>query len=202
MRFNRGIILGILILAVLALLGTISLENKEIEFSRSMQTEYAEPISPRIDAPIPNAEKLSVSEAQSRVTYEIPVPSDLGISDIWVSKNGIPSEKSVAVKFNNDVLLIVHHIDTPPDWDQIITSVPQLVKINVNGNPGVGTNPGHTTSNGRNFPHPGSVGWWVDGLRITIYSDTLSLDALLKIAETVLPASTPVDKESVETETP
>jgi hypothetical protein len=84
-----------------------------------------------------------------------------------------------------DLLLTIRRYNKPPDWDKIIMTTPQLTKIKVNGNEGMGTSPGFTTYDGNNYPYPGSVEWWVDGLDITLYSDTFSLDELLKIAETV-----------------
>jgi hypothetical protein len=147
---------------------------------------YPASFLPQIDWPLPNAEELSLVDVQTRVPYSIPLPEGIEIQKAWVSTVSVDaSERAVAIQFAKDLLLIIHPITEPPNWDGIIESVPAFVKVNVNGNTGIGIDPGTIESNGVQYPHPGSVEWWVDGLDITLYSDTLSLEELLKIAQTM-----------------
>lgn len=185
MKFRYGIMIGSLLFAILTVIMSLSDGNTRGESVRIPLPGHSEPILPRHpDGPLPKGKKLPFAEAQKMVSYKIPVPDAVKIKQVWVSID-TASDESVAIEFSSKLLLIIHKMENPPDWDKIIESVPELTKINVNGNAGVGADPGYTTSGENKFFYPGSVGWWVDGLKITLYSDTLSLKELLKIAKTV-----------------
>ncbi len=144
---------------------------------------------PRVDTPLPNGEKVSLLQAQASTSYAIPLPLELGVNQVWISTNSSnPStpKKSVAVEFTDiDLLLIAHEVPEPPDWDKTLIAVPELKKVNINGIVGIGTDPGFTKYGDKEYPYPGSVQWWIHGISIALYSDTLSLEELLKIAESV-----------------
>lgn len=181
---TKQVIVVVLILSVLALTG-ILFYNKSI-LSQPTSSRHSQPILPQVDWPLPNAEELSWAEAQTRVTYSIPLPENVEVQKVWATNTSIEiSERAVAVQFTEDLLLIVHPMIQPPDWDGIIASVPAFTKVEVRGNPGIGTDPGYTEANEAKYFHPGSVEWWEDGLDITLYSNTYSLEELLKVAQSM-----------------
>jgi len=185
MKAQAGII-GLSVLAVLILVGTVSNWNNNATSSPPTQSRYSEPLLPQINGPLPNADEVPFSQAQARISYTIPLPEAVEIKKVWVSVNAAgSSEQSVAIQFSGDLLLITHKMAKPPNWDGIIASAPELKKINVNGNTGIGADPGSTVSGEKEYFHPGSVQWWVDGLNMTLYSDNLSLEDLLKVAQNV-----------------
>lgn len=141
---------------------------------------------PQFQAPLPAAERVSMAEAQARVPFHIPLPPAAGVRATWVSTPAVdPAARSVAILFDNEVLLVIHQEARPPDWDSIIATNPAFVKIAVNGHAGMGTSPRVVDVQGTPTSHPGSVGWWADGLYLVLYSDTLSLEDLLAIAESI-----------------
>ena len=141
---------------------------------------------PHLDSPLGNGELVSLDEAQARLSFTIPLPDGFAVKEVWVSPEEVASDdRAVAIQFENDLLLIIHQLANEPNWDGTISSVPELAKISVNGHNGLGANPGTKFVAGKEYPYPGSVEWWVDGVDITLYSDTLSLEELLKIAEAV-----------------
>lgn len=155
-----------------------------------VSTSAAPDLLPSSEAPLIFAEKVTLSEAQARVLYTIPLPDVLAsasIQEVWASTNSVaPAQRSVAVIFSDGIKVIVHPAeDQSPDWDAIIADSPEFTRITIRGHPGMGTDPGVQEIRGRQYSYPGSVSWWVNGLLITIYSDTLSLGDLLKVAESV-----------------
>jgi hypothetical protein len=184
--YLKMIIIGSLVLAILVLVGISIWKENQIASVPFESPEYSKPSGPKINGPLPNGEKVPLEFARAKLPYSIQLPNGFEVDEVWVSTEEINSTKqSLAVRFKADLLLIIHFTEKPPDWDRIIAGTPQLKKIYVNGNTGIGTAPGFTHNNGIDYPYPGSVEWWVDNLNITLYSNTLSLEDLLKIAETV-----------------
>lgn len=186
MKIKRQITAGMLALAILVL-GLFIFSKNEQHTSAQFVSEgsYELPL-PHFDGPLPNGDKVSLTEAQVRVPYSIPLPQGLEIKGVWVSTTAAdPAQRSVAVQFEGGLLLIIHQEAQSPDWDAVIATAPEFRKTSVNGYTGIGINPGSTEFDGRKYPHPGSVSWWVNGLEITLYSNTLPLQDLLKIAETM-----------------
>ena len=141
---------------------------------------------PHLDNPLGNGELVSLDEAQARLSFTIPLPDGFAVSEVWVSPEEVASgDRAVAIQFQDDLLLIIHQLANEPNWDGTVSSAPELAKISVNGHNGLGANPGTKFITGKEYPYPGSVAWWMNGLDITLYSDTHSLEELLKIAETV-----------------
>ena len=176
----------VIFLAIILSYGNISSQHDPTEFFFPTPSQPI-PLGPQITEPLPNGIRVSFAEAQSRIgRNEIPIPSGLNIRETWITNGNVDSERqSVAIEFDSGILLIIHHMTTHPNWDGIISSTPELMKVSINGNTGVGANPGATHYNGKDYPYPGSVSWWMDGLYLSLYSDTLTLEELLKIAETV-----------------
>ncbi|NIN66403.1 MAG: hypothetical protein GTO63_17275 [Anaerolineae bacterium] len=153
------------------------------------------------EGPIYPADKVTLSEARTRVPFAIPLPTSLRdarsveIEEVWVSAVQAPLDldeeiytelTSVAVVFSDGCQMIIHQMDSPPDWDAIIAQqTPVFSKVTINDHPGMGTSPGVQEIMGGQHRYPGSVSWWVDGLEITIYSETLPLEELLEIANSV-----------------
>lgn len=186
MKTKQTIMIGTSALLVLILAGILFYKGSQGESPQPTSPIYSEPRLPQIDWPLPNAEELSLVDVQTRVPYSIPLPEGVEVQKIWGSTVAVEaSERSVAIQLANGLLLIIHPMAEPPNWDGIIASVPAFVKVDVNGNTGIGIDPGTTEANGMEYFHPGSVEWWADGLDITLYSDTLSLEELLKVAQTV-----------------
>ena len=153
------------------------------------------------EGPILAAERVTLSEARTSVPFTIPLPTSLPdaasveIEEVWVSAVQAPLDLdeeiytelySVAVVFSDGCQMIIHQMDSPPDWDAIIAQqTPVFSKVTINGHPGMGTSPGVQEIMGGQHRYPGSVSWWVDGLDIAIYSETLPLEELLEIANSV-----------------
>jgi hypothetical protein len=186
MKVKLEIFIGVIAILLLVLVGVLFSKNEQIASPQSKMTEYSNPDLPNIGGPLPNGEKVSLEQARASISYTIPLPKAMKIKEAWISTNAENAlDQSTAIKFEGDLLLIIHKMENSPDWDGIISSTPELMKISINGIPGVGTSPGFTQYDNRKYPYPGSVGWWIDGLSITLYSGTMSLEELLKIAETV-----------------
>ena len=152
------------------------------------------------EGPIYPADKVTLSEARTRVPFAIPVPISMPdgarveIEEVWVSAVQAPQGLeetynelySVAVVFSDGCQMIIHQTDSPPDWDAIIAQqTPVFSEVSVNGHAGIGASPGVQDIMGAQHRYPGSVSWAADGLHITIYSHTLPLGELLKIANSV-----------------
>lgn len=154
------------------------------------------------EGPIYPADKMTLSEAQARVPFFIPLPTYLPnetavIKEVWVStfkeardldSDRYVEQNSVAIVFSDGLEMIIHQTDSPSDWQAILAEdalehqPPVFRGITVNGRPGIGKNPGEQEIEGYRHPYPGSVSWWVDGLQISLYSDNLPLEELLRIA--------------------
>ena len=185
MKTKQGII-GISALLFLVLAAILFFRGSLDKSSYQVIPTYPPSFLPKTDWPLPDAEELALVDAQARVPYFIPLPEGIEIQKVWASTVAVgASERAIAVQFTEDLLLIIHPMAEPPNWDGIIESVPIFVKVNVYDNAGIGTDPGITEANGVQRPYPGSVEWWVDGLDITLYSNTISLEELLKIAQTL-----------------
>ena len=152
------------------------------------------------EGPIYAADKVTLLEARTRVPFTIPVPismpdgASVEIEEVWVSGVQAPQGLeetytelySVALVFSDGCQMIIHQMDSPPDWDAIIAQqTPVFSEVSVNGHPGMGASPGVQEISGGQHRYPGSISWWADGLDITIYSNTLPLDELLKIANSL-----------------
>lgn len=198
MKPKLKITLGISILAILLFAAILFFQNKpfwnkQVEPSQQVLPQNYQALLPKkSDNPLGSGEEVSFEEAQRRISYPIPVPEAEKVKRVWISTNPEnPSDQSVAIRFKRDLLLIIHKFESekPPDWDKAIANEPLFKKIDVNGNSGMGADPGVKEFLGQPYSYPGSVGWWVNNLDITLYSDTMSLEELLQIAETVHPAN-------------
>lgn len=125
------------------------------------------------EAPIVAADKVTLSEARTRVPFTIPLPTSLSdaasaeIEEVWVSAVQAPLDLdeeictelySVAVVFSDGCQMIIHQMDSPPDWDAIIAQqTPVFSKVTINGHPGMGTSPGVQEIMGGQHGYPGSV---------------------------------------------
>ena len=138
------------------------------------------------DDPLIGGERVAIEDAPAKVHFSIRQPEGFEIKETWVSpETAGPYGRSVAIQFENDLLLIIQRLIQSPDWDGMIMNFPEFTKITINGNEGMGSSSGIAFIEGLEYPYPGSVGWWAEGLDFSLYSNTLSLEELLKIAETV-----------------
>jgi len=193
---KNKIIFRILTAVVLILAASFFLGGKGILSQLgSRQTEYAfqsgpQLFVPNIDGLLPAADMVSLAEARARFPFTVSLPEGFEVLETWVSRQGVKSQdRSIAFRFRGDLELIIHQMEEPPDWDGIVASTPGFSKITVNGHPGMGKSPGEYRTAVDNYEKvyisPGSVSWWVDDLWITLYSNTFTMEALLKIAESM-----------------
>ena len=196
MKPKLEIILSISTLTILLSVAILSFPQKkfwkdQVELlSPNLPQDHQALLPNKSDNPLGSGAEVSFVSAQNRLSYSIPQPKSEEVERVWVSTDPEnPLEQSVAMRFKSGLLLIIHTHEKPIDnWDQTIAIMPVFKRIDVNGNSGMGSDPGVTEVQGQSYAYPGSVEWWVNGLDITLYSDTMSLEELLKIAETVSPA--------------
>lgn len=166
-------------------------KHDEVELSQP-----PEPSAPDGAPPFLGAELVTSEEAQTRSAYHIPLPEGIAIEEVWMeskktktASNGnsseLPTKLSVAIQFENDIFLRIRPRNGQPDWDKLIEQDKDFQKISVNGIPGSGAEPGVEIYDDEAFFRRGSVSWWADNLLYTLYTDTLSLEDLLKVAETL-----------------
>lgn len=144
------------------------------------------------DGPFPNAEKAAtLGEAQSRLSFSIPLPQQAGAQwnagSIYVSPEGAaPEIQQLDISFSNGYRLSVRYQPMAPRWEKVALDQPKFRPITVGGHQGVGADPGTNTSAllKKTWPHPGSVSWWRDNLYITLYSDTEPMAEISKVAQT------------------
>lgn len=192
MKPKPKIMPSVSVLAILLFMAILSFQNKsywgnQVERSQQALPENSQALLPnKSDNPLGRGEEVSFVEAQGRISYAIPRPQAEKIKQVWISTNpDNPSDPSIAIRFKRDLLFIIHTHEKPIDWDKTIAIAPLFRKIDVNGNLGMGADPGVKEFRGQPYSYPGSVEWWENGLDITLLSDTLPLKTLLEIAETV-----------------
>lgn len=200
---SPGLWVGSLAVVLMAVAGAVYFLQRPLYGLRQGEPQVHVPTLPMWpwEGPILAAERLTLSEARTRVPFTIPLPTSLPesaaleIGEVWVSGSQVPLDlgeevyrelHSVAVVFTNGCQMIIHQMDSPPDWDGVIAQQsPIFSNVTVDGRPGMGTSPGVQEITGGQHRYPGSVSWWADGLQITIYSDSLPLEELVKIANSV-----------------
>jgi hypothetical protein len=192
---NKYIIMWLLVITLVFVLVSAIMSNKNNVGDVPQRTfqDSPFPLGPKTEFPIMNAELVSLEEAQERVPFPIPLPTDIKVKKVWASLVDIDaSNRSIAIEFNNGLLLIIHQMKTPlNNWDGIIANAQKFYKININGSSGIGRDPGFTENYGKKYRYQGSVTWWVSGLDISLYSDTMSLSELVAVAESIpLPTAT------------
>jgi hypothetical protein len=199
---KKSLFLGVLLVAGLVFITLLSpkeepLEDKVEPSQTALIKNDQTPHSTEAENPLLRGEEVSLVEAENILSFAIPQPKGEEIEHIWVSTNPEnPLDQSLAISFQNDLLLIIHTNEKAIRWDETITNMPIFKAVTVNGNSGMGADPGETEVWGQPYAYPGSVEWWVNGLDITLYSDTLTLEQLLKIAETMPePAALPIQTQ-------
>jgi hypothetical protein len=207
MKSKIKITLAMLVLVILLFVITLSfqklhLSNDRVDLSQQVLPQNYQALLPsELENPLGSGEEVSLEEARKNIAYPIPQLEAEEVKQVWISINPENvSNQSVAVSFKRDLLLIIHKTENEntPDWDRSVANEPLFVKIDVNGISGIGADPGVKEFRGQPYYYPGSVELWVDGLDITLYSDTLSLEELLKVAETMYS----VDSLSISTKAP
>lgn len=147
---------------------------------------YPKPEPPSWDGPFPFAEEVTLSESQDRMPFEISLPGYLKVQKVWASTAAVELEnRSLAILFTNGVELFIHQAEHPIEYVPVVNQNPQLKLIAVKGHTGMGADPGTIIGGGEEYRYPGSVSWWENGLDIELYSDDLSLDELLRIADSI-----------------
>ena len=192
MKSLNSKILVVLVFGVLVFSAYKTYDNRTVP-KQPDEVTLSQPPEPNMpdEAPILGAEMVTFGEAQARSTYHIPLPKGIAIQQVWVEINSsgdsleTPTKRPVAIQFENDLLLRIYPQNRQPDWDKIVEQDKDFKKISVNGILGIGAEPGVEIYDNEAFFRRGSVSWWVDNLEYGLYTDTLSLEELLKIAETL-----------------
>ncbi len=194
MKLKLKIILAISILSILAFSVILSFrdlnpQDSQVESPQQFLPQNYQALLPKkSDNPLESGEEVSFEKAHKKISFPIPLPKAEKVKRVWIRINPEnPAQQSIAIRFKSDLILIVHtsNRETPPDWDRVIAAMPVFKKVEINGIFGIGDDPGITDVRGQPYHYPGSVGWLVNGLDITLYSDTLSLEELLAVARTM-----------------
>lgn len=167
----------------------VLVQDNQAELSQqTLSQNYRALLPKKSENPLGSGEEVSFTQAKKKISFPIPLPEGEKIKQVWIRTNPEnPLQQSIAIRFKRDILLIVDvsQNEAPTNWDKVIEFMPEFKKIEVNGISGMGTDPGVTEVQGQPYSYPGSVAWWLDGLDVTLYSDTLPLEELLNIARTV-----------------
>lgn len=107
-------------------------------------------------------EKVTFEVAQSRVPFTVPIPTYLPgeptaayLAEVWVSPPEV-TLRAVALVYGSGVTIVVYQDPDPINWSSLVES--PFVAINVNGNAGIGNDPGEQDLGGGNMWHyPGNV---------------------------------------------
>ncbi len=154
--------------------------NEEIQYAE-------EPIPP--ERPFPGAEKLmSISDAHTRVSFELPLPNQLtgdwAPMDIWAPREDrlSGSHEEVQVRFSNGVLLSVF-TDVSPPRHALEKIHPDMTRVQLGDYKAQVDDPEVKVIHGQKIREPGVIIWWQNGTRVHLYSDTHSKEALAAAAE-------------------
>lgn len=186
----RNTIRLIVVIALIAISVIWIVQARSGNFDPAVAEEASKlPEEPNLEDPIPFGEQVStIADVQSRLPYTIPLPSSLegewSPTSIWVSALNVPNEdRQLFIAFGNGVKLNVYTASEAPPLEAI-TSQPNspFTLIEVAGHKGLGADPGRAEIHGQVLEEPGSVGWWQEGLKITLYHDTWPMEKLLEVA--------------------
>jgi hypothetical protein len=158
-------------------------------------------------------EKVTVEEAQRRASFPIKTPTHLpeglALKDVVFQKDlgwvALLYSGNSATDTNDDGISLVitsnlweRKFGKPANGEQVNreyidklysdmqTESRGLRKVNVRDSLGVGAEPGtHMLPNGEKTQHPGAISFTEDGIVYDLYGDALSLDELLKIANSM-----------------
>ncbi len=146
-------------------------------------------------------ERITLAQLREILRSEIPVPPGRQIQEIW---GGYYHRYAFAIWFDDGLLCIIKIWGgDPPKREALLAEAPQLQRVEVQGYLGVGTSPGILEKDGQVYSYPGQVMLWLDEdfLTVALYSEALSLEALLDIAE-AMPWHVLLEKEPLPTYTP
>jgi hypothetical protein len=100
MKNQLLIVLGAFALAVLVLAAILPHGNSRVAPSQPASPGISKPLLPPLDYPLPDAEKVSLPQAQAKTSYTSPLPEAVEINQVWNSTNTESrSEQSVAIQF-------------------------------------------------------------------------------------------------------
>lgn len=131
---------------------------------------------------------VSLDEAAAKVPFLILLPDEavVGAELVSVELNHPETVTGVALHYANDVVV--------DQQVSSITALPSTLRqmermIEVNGIPAIGKDAGYTESQitGGKVPYPATISWYVDDVYRYIRNDSLSMEELLRIAESMKP---------------
>lgn len=140
------------------------------------------------DKPI-DGDRVSLSEAQRRVPWAIPLPSytvtTATLAEAWVSFFYIPPERrQVYLKYSNGL-----DISIWPEAQPLVSlaaPAPPFRSVTVRGTFGKGKDAGEQQIPGHGVhKYPASVSWQEKGLAMNIYSYDFPMAELVKVAESM-----------------
>ena len=135
------------------------------------------------------AEVTSVSDARSRVSFDIPLPAaltgDWTPERIWAPRENRPigSHEEVRILFENGIMLSIFSDPSPPSNTNLDGVHPDLTKVVLGNYEGQSDGPETKSVHGRTISEPGVVLWWQQDTRVHLYSNTHSKDALVEAAQ-------------------
>ncbi len=137
--------------------------------------------------------RVSLAEAQAEFGWEVPLPQGREVREVWVAREACCTH-AVAVWFDDGLWLVMRNrVEDRLDVEELLERAPEMAMVEVKGYPGGGGCPGVIEKDGRQFSHLGNVTVVLkDCLTLALYSDSLSLGALLEIAE-MIPLPAPAD---------
>lgn len=137
--------------------------------------------------PFPSAERVgSVAEAQARLGFAMPLPSDLAgqwqPAEIWVSEVGRPGRGQLWVTFVNGVDLAVHTSPGARIKDVVQDSEGRWSLVQVGPYDAMANEQGSKVLHGKVVENPSAVLWYQNRTVVALYSKAHSAAELLKMA--------------------
>jgi len=181
-------VLALLLLGVgvLRLVG-IGSGSSEVETPPS-EGLLGEPAPPFGDSPIVG-DRVTLAEAQARLSWSIPLPSEtLGESELveaWVSPaDWDVRDRQVYLIYGSGIEISIWGQSLAPDYAAALE--PPFRLVNVRGTLGLGKEAGVQQIEGHGeHEYPASVTWWERGLVVNLYSFSYSLAELIAVAESM-----------------
>ena len=155
------------------------------------------------EGPIPG-DRVSLDEARARTPLQIPLPSYLPgaatLREVYASRVDTPAAfRQAALVYDNGIHIILDYEEEMTlSWETPIAEQPDIFKpVEVNGQPGLGAEPGLARHCVRYAPstewecqdgpepRPGFVEWQVGGLVVYVCSYDYPLAELLRVAESM-----------------
>lgn len=170
--------------------GPMSADKAPLEVDQTRkELAIPRPVGPPDGAPI-FGDKVPLEVARARTRYTIPIPADTAtaaeLTEVWVSPEAdSPGYQQVYLIYSNGLeMSIGGRTAYPMDFTSL--TYPPFQAITVKGAPRRANDPFVTQTKYRGeVKGRGTVSWWVNGVWISIRHRELSMDQLLRVAESM-----------------